>query len=301
MNKMRNLHIICGLTLLAMGMSHADRAHAAGVAWRTDIRAAVKEAETKKKPLLMKITASWCGYCKKMEKQTFQDPRLAKQINECFIPVVVDADENKKLVKVIGIDGLPTTVIVSPSLEIVKKITGYKTVAQMDQSLAGLCQVGHEELASTDPPKPTPRVRPATVKTTKATPSTVRPLAVRPIPVKPVTQSRPKFAFEGLCLVSLLADRKIRQGLPAHTTVYRGQIISFASDEHKKDFDENPQTYWPQNDGFCPVTDAEGKPRQVGEPRSAAVYQARLWFFSDKSQRQKFATAPETYLTKPQR
>jgi thioredoxin-related protein/YHS domain-containing protein len=287
MNKMRSMHVICGLVLLAVVTSHAHRADAAGVDWRTDIRAAVKEAETKKRPLLMKITASWCGYCKKMEAQTFRNPRLAKQINECFVPVVVDADENKKLVKAIGVDGLPTTVIVSPSLEIVKKITGFKTVAQLDRDLDGLCQVGHEELASTEPPQPTPEVRPATAKSPE----------VRTVPVKPVTQSRPKFAFDSLCIVSLLADRKIREGLPAHTVLYRGQTICFLSAEHKQAFVADPQAYWPQNDGICPVTAMEQDTRQIGEPRAAAVYQARLWFFVSKEQRRKFAAAPEKYLS----
>lgn len=37
---------------------------------------------------------SWCGYCKKMDRETFSDPTVAKLLNKYFYPVKFDAEGN---------------------------------------------------------------------------------------------------------------------------------------------------------------------------------------------------------------
>ena len=53
----------------------------------------------KKEPrkILVDVYTDWCGWCKKMKKNTFNHPEIAEYINENFYPVRFDAETNKKV------------------------------------------------------------------------------------------------------------------------------------------------------------------------------------------------------------
>src|SRR5690606_22480607 len=61
-----------------------------------------------------------------------------------FVPVEVDADKNPRLVEAVGVEGLPTTVIVSPELRVLKKITGYHPPHELNKQLETICPASYE-------------------------------------------------------------------------------------------------------------------------------------------------------------
>ena len=111
------------------------------VAWSTNIEGSLREAAAAGKPVLLEFTASWCVYCKRMEKATLTDPAVAARITEHFVAVRVDADKHKDLVSELGIKGLPAILIVSPDLQIIERISGFQTaealVTKLDQLTTG--------------------------------------------------------------------------------------------------------------------------------------------------------------------
>lgn len=44
------------------------------------------------KPIMIDVYTSWCGPCKMLDKNTFQDPRVAKYLNENFYSVKFNAE-----------------------------------------------------------------------------------------------------------------------------------------------------------------------------------------------------------------
>jgi thiol-disulfide isomerase/thioredoxin/YHS domain-containing protein len=98
-----------------------------GVVWSTDVEGSLQKAAAEQRPVLMEFTASWCVYCKRMEKTTFQDPSVASVVNSRFIAIKVDADKHKALVKDLAIKGLPAMLVVAPDLQIMDRITGFHT------------------------------------------------------------------------------------------------------------------------------------------------------------------------------
>ncbi len=58
---------------------------------------AVKLNKENPKKVLVDVYTDWCGWCKKMKKQTFYHPKIAKYINENYYPVRFNAETNKKV------------------------------------------------------------------------------------------------------------------------------------------------------------------------------------------------------------
>lgn len=49
------------------------------------------------KHIMVNFTTAWCGYCKKMKKETFSNPDVIKFLNENFICASVDGDSKNEL------------------------------------------------------------------------------------------------------------------------------------------------------------------------------------------------------------
>lgn len=133
--------LVLALSSVALGLVlFGQSATAEPIVWQTDFRQATRQSQQQKKPLLIKVGATWCHYCVKMKRETFQDAHIADHVNACFIPLSVDADQNRELVRALNVRAFPTTLVVSPDMKIVKRIRGYQSVRQFDSHLERICQ-----------------------------------------------------------------------------------------------------------------------------------------------------------------
>ena len=123
--------------IIAIAVMFCSSVRAAEIPWSTNIEDALHRAAANGQPVLMEFTADWCVFCKKMEKNTFPNPQVTHKISGNFVAVRVDADQNKGLVKDLGIKGLPAILIVSPDLKVIKRISGFQTpealIKQLDE------------------------------------------------------------------------------------------------------------------------------------------------------------------------
>jgi uncharacterized protein len=55
--------------------------------------AAFARAKNEDKPILLDIGAVWCHWCHVIDRESYENPEIAKVINEHFVPVKVDRDE----------------------------------------------------------------------------------------------------------------------------------------------------------------------------------------------------------------
>ena len=75
------------------GSSYLRSAQHQPVAWHPWGEEAFRRARAEDKPILLDIGAVWCHWCHVMDRESYEDPELAKVINEHYVAVKVDRDE----------------------------------------------------------------------------------------------------------------------------------------------------------------------------------------------------------------
>ncbi len=103
--------------------------------WETDMQRATKVSRQTGRPILVKVTADWCGYCKQMKAETFTDAGIITDVNASFVAVELNADTNRELIKRLGVKSLPTVLVISPDQKILEKEEGFRSAAQLSQLL----------------------------------------------------------------------------------------------------------------------------------------------------------------------
>ncbi len=145
MKKVLSALFVCGV---------AGALLAADSSWMTSLPDAKAKAEKEQKLLLLDFTGSdWCGWCKKLDAETFSKSEFIDYAKKKLVLVEVDfpnqkpqTDELKAANKALGakyeITGYPTLVLMKPDGTVVWKQVGYleggpsALIAKLDEAKA---------------------------------------------------------------------------------------------------------------------------------------------------------------------
>ena len=130
--------------------------HAQQVNWMS-IEKAQELQKTNPKNIIMDIYTDWCGPCKLMDKNTFQNQEVAKFLNDNFYAVKFNAEGNSvvnykgkvyknpgyketksarnsshNFTRYLGVYGYPTIVFFDKNTNPIAPITGYLTPQQIE-------------------------------------------------------------------------------------------------------------------------------------------------------------------------
>ena len=147
------------VVLLASG--YCTPAKAQEINWLTWDEAQARNAKEPKK-FIVDVYTQWCGWCKKMDKATFEEPEISKYINQNYYPVKFDAETkeditfNNKVFKYVrsGATGYnelaveitfgkltyPTIVFLDENLNVIQPIPGYKDPISLDKIMKYFAQ-----------------------------------------------------------------------------------------------------------------------------------------------------------------
>ncbi len=123
----RSLWLIFGIVLIMAFVSNFSRLrHKMDlVPWRADFAAAQLESQRTHKPMLAYFTASWCGYCQDMHRNTWSNAKVADALND-YIPVEIDVDTHQDLARRFNISGMPSYAVLDQQGNILRFGEGYR-------------------------------------------------------------------------------------------------------------------------------------------------------------------------------
>ncbi len=90
----------------------ANRAHL--VQWREWGEAAFQEAREQDKPIVVFLTAFWCGYCQQMDETSLSNTNIHALLNAFFIPIRVEESQRPDVDLRYNQDGWPTIAFLTP-------------------------------------------------------------------------------------------------------------------------------------------------------------------------------------------
>jgi thioredoxin-related protein len=113
--------------------------------WETNYDEALKLAKKKKKPMLIFFTGSdWCGPCKLLEKELFENEEFIKLANSNLILYKADFPKrveiapdmkakNEELKKYFNVKGYPTVIIQNSDNDVLGKEIGTAPTANLER------------------------------------------------------------------------------------------------------------------------------------------------------------------------
>ncbi len=111
-------------------------------------------AKKKNKIMLVDVYTEWCGWCKRMDKDTYAKPNIATELNKNYVSVKFNPEvtgvtytyngktyDGPGLAGAISnnsISGYPTTIFINPNSHLTKIEVGYKNEADMSVILVDI-------------------------------------------------------------------------------------------------------------------------------------------------------------------
>ncbi|MFH1311642.1 MAG: thioredoxin domain-containing protein [Candidatus Eisenbacteria bacterium] len=100
-----------------------------GVKWLASYDEAIRIAENKDVPIMIDFYADWCGWCKRLDKDTYVDADVMLKAKK-FISLKIDADVETDLASKYKVQGLPTILFIDHKGEEIHRVVGYRRPVQ---------------------------------------------------------------------------------------------------------------------------------------------------------------------------
>ena len=105
-----------------------------GINWK-DYTPGMAVAREEGKSIFLYFHAPWCTYCTKLKMTTFKDEKVLAYLEENFVSIQVDTDQNKALATQWNVTGLPTLWFLESSGKKINRMPGYVSATQLLQIL----------------------------------------------------------------------------------------------------------------------------------------------------------------------
>ena len=114
--------------VIMLGAAVFATAAFAGVNWEHNYDTALEKAQQGKKLVMVDVYTDWCGWCKKLDKDTYSDKDVAASLAKDFIALKINPEQsnkNKQLAAQLGTRGFPHIVFLDAKGKKLAEINGY--------------------------------------------------------------------------------------------------------------------------------------------------------------------------------
>jgi len=99
-------------------------------AWKEEHDAGLAAAKAAGRPALLLLYADWCSWCKKLQTETFVDPRIALR-RDRLDWIRINSDKDKSYMEKYGQKGFPLVLLFNPDGSVQERIDGYADADRM--------------------------------------------------------------------------------------------------------------------------------------------------------------------------
>jgi thiol-disulfide isomerase/thioredoxin len=112
--------LLCGCLLFLAG-----GAHAAEINWAKSFHAAIQQAKTTGRPVMVDFYTDWCGWCKKLDSDVYTNSQVVQTAGK-FVSVKVNAErEGVEQARKYQVRSFPTILFLNGAGDVVGMIKGY--------------------------------------------------------------------------------------------------------------------------------------------------------------------------------
>jgi len=109
--------------------------------WSTDLNSTLAQAKAKKMYVIADVYTDWCLWCKRLDRDTFNDPGMMAYLRKKYMPVKINAESpngGKAAADKYKVNEFPCVLVFDPSGKLLGKIMGYHKPAEFQQALEDL-------------------------------------------------------------------------------------------------------------------------------------------------------------------
>ena len=117
--------------LTVVAASQPSDAAAEPVRWREDAAATQHEATRTGRPILVYVGSEACGYCRKLERETWPDRQVAGILGQRFVPLRIDGHRSPGIAQQLEVRAYPTVIALSPTGQLIGRVDGYRGPEEM--------------------------------------------------------------------------------------------------------------------------------------------------------------------------
>ncbi len=114
----------------------------AEVAWVKTYDEALKQAGAQKKFVVLDMSASWCGFCRRMAREVYPSPEFVEfSRTQVFVRLFADTDaEGTKLAESFNVEGFPTIIVLNSQGREVGRLVGARDSRRLIRELQEITQ-----------------------------------------------------------------------------------------------------------------------------------------------------------------
>jgi YHS domain-containing protein/thiol-disulfide isomerase/thioredoxin len=287
----RAFWMVAGLIVLAFFAPRIVVGDETPATWRTDFKAALKEAEERKLPLLIHFYADWCMPCKRMEREVLGTPPVKELIGRRFVAVKLNADDSQHIIQRYGVNTLPSDVVVdSLNGKVISINSGFQDSIRYVTS-ASQAEARFLKFHAADSKD---AAESSDAATKDGAPQAGSKAADVEKPVE-LGDPQPVVGLDGYSPVALTKSRKWTRGSANFAWDYKDVTYYLSSREELIEFRNSPESFAPKLLGCDPVILWETDRAVAGSVEYGAFFDGELYLFKTEERRKQFKANPQKF------